>query len=125
MMVLENEAARPTSSTSAAAEAVAPGDEGGHQGENQRAHQGYQGGFAQQAEEFLRRQVEAEQEQQKYNPDPGDVPDQFGVGDQRQAPRPEDGAQREVRDQHRLAQVERDGRQHGGAAEDQEQRKYH
>ena len=94
----------------------------GDTAENQRAKQGYQGGFPQQLEQFLGRQVEAEQEQQENYANAGDVLNQLGIRYQAETPGAEQRSHRQVGDNHGLAQVQSHRRQQSGTAEYQENR---
>jgi len=76
-----------------AAEAASPSNQRGYAGEQQRAEQRRRRGAAEQAKEFLRRQIQAQQKQQKDDADARDVLNKTGVGDQRQTPWPERRAQ--------------------------------
>ena len=65
-------------------------------------------------------QVQAEQEQEKDDPDVADRLDQGGFGDQCETERTGQPTEHDVGDQQRLASEQGDRREHRGAGEDQE-----
>ena len=71
--------------------------------------------------QFLGEQVQPEQVEQEHDADMGDIGDQFGIIHQAQAPGPQDDAEYDIGNDHRLARIQRQGRQDRGAGKNQEQ----